>query len=213
MVTILIAISLAFLIRKFVIEAYRVPNSVMKPTLIAGDHLFVAKWLFEIEKKYVPSRGDVVVFSAPAGPDGTPLDFIKRVVGLPGDQVEVVKGFLILNGKKQVLPETIHETFPSEKTSSGEHYKISISSSPLETPRPEKVPENSVFVLGDFRADLRTSTEKKSRKGWGIIPLSALKGKALWIWLSLGSPDSNSPNIKSSFFPHILWDRMFRRIQ
>src|SRR4051812_44284119 len=102
--TILAAVGVALLIRFFVIEAYRIPSPAMKPTLEPGDTIFVAKWPFGLRMPgfsqpltsgKLPARGDVVVFSPPLEPR---RDYIKRVLGLPGDLVSVKKGQAFLNG-------------------------------------------------------------------------------------------------------------------
>jgi signal peptidase I len=203
-----IALALALLIRAFVFEAYRIPSSTMSPTLIPGDTIFVAKWPVYFKKDYIPNRGDVVVFSDPYPnlSNTFKLNYIKRVVGLPGDTVAYKNGNIYLNGKSLALGQTGPNT-PSDQEGfpDGERYSVSRSASaPLEEFDSEKVPEGSLFVIGDLRA------KDKKRKGWGIIPISSLKGKAVLIWLSVGPP--NNPESASSWIPTFRFERMLRSL-
>src|SRR6476646_4023800 len=104
------AVIVALFIRFFVIEAYRIPSTSMRPTLEPGDTIFVSKWPFGLRfpwstdaftKGRAPTRGEVVVFSSPYEPE---RDYIKRVVAIPGDTVEMKRGHVILNGKDLTLP-------------------------------------------------------------------------------------------------------------
>lgn len=189
-ITVIIALSVALIVRNFIIEAYRIPSAAMKPTLISGDIIFVAKWPFLTQKNKIPHRGDVVVFSH-AALESSP-NFIKRVIGLPGDVVAMKKGQIILNGT--TIPSRTINKHPNELCSietlpEGKQYSICRDSSAIQDFGPEKIPEGSVFVMGDYRTHLDTL----KRKGWGMIPLLALQGKALYIWLSL------DPHTKSAF--------------
>lgn len=204
--TIAAAILIAVLLRSFVIEAYRIPSNAMKPTLVAGDMIFVEKWRYHFQKDYQPKRGDVVVYTGSSTAPGTNPDYIKRVVGLPGDEIEVQNGRVILN-KQPLSPENPAvsyigtETFPG-----GLNHPITIDPPLVENFGPQIIPEKTVFVLGDAR----TQFDLKSRKSWGMVPFSALKGKALSIWLSL-QPDEARTVGKT--LPTLRLERMFRRIE
>lgn len=207
--TIVVAISVAFLIRHYVIEAYRVPSFAMKPTLLSGDTIFVAKWPVQFKKPYLPDRGDVVIFSSQSGPGAPQIDYIRRVVGLPGDEVEVQNGLVRVNGAPLVVPGSVQHTdseanpvtsCSQEKTAAGKTYSVCVEKPKLHMNRSIKIPQNSVFVIGDLRTQ---------QKGWGITPIVSLKGKALLVWLSI----ENSSERKTFSLPHLRMDRMFRRIE
>ena len=212
--TVLIAVGLAMLIRTYVVEAYRIPNQSMKPALLAGDTIFVAKWPQKLNGVVLPGRGDLVVFKTPGkGPDA-----IRRVVGLPGDSVELRRGRLFLNGVSLVVsglvpgppPGFVTQRVTQEKTAplpcfreaiaQNVEYQICEDSPLLPDFGPERVPNNSVFVLEDSR----TITQQKPVRG--IIPVAAIQGRALWIWLSI---EDTAP---FSWLPRFRMDRMFRHI-
>jgi signal peptidase I len=204
---ILAAVIVAVFIRIFVIEAYRIPTSAMHPTLEPGDTIFVAKWPLGFNRKI--ERGDVLVFASPAEPD---RDYIKRVLGVTGDTVDVKKGRVTLNGKPLALPDSHkdaacgREAVPVE---GGTRLHDLCWEPPLnEDFGPEKVPENSVFVIGDLRS--QSPADAKKRRTWGIFPLEAVKGKAKWIWLSI---EPHNPGISAVRFPNFRFERMFRRIE
>jgi signal peptidase I len=182
---ILAAVTIAILIRTFVLEAYRIPTAAMRPALEPGDTLFVAKR--PVGFRGNPSRGDIVVFSSPYDQG---RDYIKRVLAVEGDTVQVRKGKVTLNGK----PEESHPYL--------------IESPIIEDFGPEKVPAGSVFVLGDMRSI--GPFESRKRKGWGIIPVAAIKGKAAWIWLSVEPQTIGAPR---TLLPKFRFERMFRRVE
>lgn len=223
-ISIIIAVAVALLIRNFFIEAYRIPSHSMKPSLLAGDTLFVLKWPYSVGKFPIPKRGDVIVFSHPTKGSINSVDHIRRVIGLPGDQVKIRNGSVMLNG--QTL-DSESPPFPSrlktreqeqeqeqekgteedkdeyyEQLPDGKRYKLSRGKSPITDFGPEKVPLGFIFVLPDHRS----IQEDKKTKNWGLIQISALKGKALWIWLSI-KPEN------SSLTPEFRLERMFQKIQ
>jgi signal peptidase I len=218
--TILAAVVVALLIRFVLVEAYRIPSSAMKPTLEPGDTIFVSKWPFGLRfpgfsspltKGGLPERGDVVVFSLPQEPW---RDYIKRVLGLPGDEVAVKNGEAILNGKTLRLDPGSPKPCTSEKLPEGRAYEVCSEPPLIEDFGPEKVPPGSVFVVGDFRAqnasDHPDIHKERHSKGWGLVPVTSLKGRALWVWLSV---EPHASGVPSSWFPQFRFDRMFRRIQ
>jgi signal peptidase I len=213
--TVVGAVVIALLIRFFVIEAYRIPSLAMKPTLEPGDTIFVAKWPFGLRfpggeqpltPAEAPRRGDVVVFSLPIDPR---RDYIKRVIGLPGDQVALRKGQVILNNKTLRLDPLSSAPCTPERFPEGKQYEVCSEPPLLEDFGPEVVPRSSVFVIGDFRAQIPSERPKRN-KGWGMIPISALKGRALWVWLSIQPHASGAPG---GWFPQFRFERMFRRIE
>ncbi len=206
--TVLGAVVVALLIRTYIIEAYRIPTMAMRPTLEPGDTVFVAKSPMGtrlLASSDDPKRGDVILFRSddPAG-----RDYIKRIVALGGETVELRKGVLWINGK--AVSESIApngscgtERLPDGKTTGVCH----------EPPIPEElsptlIPNDSVFVLGDFRSLSQMDSTLKG-KSWGMIPKSWIKGKALWVWLSIEPPTQS----ESGRFPKVRFERMFRRIE
>lgn len=244
---VLFAVLVAVLIRVFVIEAYRIPiNTVnmMVPTLEAGDTIFVLKWPPSFLEKKLLSRGEVVVFSVESGSAGdssaqsvalSKHNSIKRVLGLPGDEIVVSHGRVILNGKllavvrpdpqnhcgKELLPEGKSHSICWGSFNEFTTDDSVLLSSSLPDFGPEKVPNDSIFVYGDFRGENSLDSLKK-RKNWGMVKLSSIQGSALWIWLSIAPriATDNSDHVKAgqnssshlANYPKVRWERMFRRV-
>ncbi len=144
---------------KDIFQAYKIPTSSMSPTLNPGDQLMVRKGVFLKED---PFRGDVVVFPAPENRERT---YIKRVIGLPGDTVEMKDGALWINGKALLEKEG--------KEINGEaEYSIS-AKKPVPDFGPVTVPDYSVFVLGDNRSNSHDS------RSFGPIAINSISGKAI----------------------------------
>jgi signal peptidase I len=213
--TIVIAVFVALMIRFFLVEAYRIPSAAMRPVLEPGDTIFVAKWPFGLRipglnirftSPRLPKHGEVVVFSLD---DESSRDYIKRIVGVEGDSIEVKDGHLLVNQVPAEIIGSGKSNCAEEKTSEGSTYPVCYEHPALEDIPATKVPAGSVFLLGDFRGgahhELNTDIPVKS---WGIFPITSLRGSALWIWLSV-EPHSGS----SGGFPNFRFDRMFRRIQ
>ncbi len=209
--TIACAVGVSFFIRNYFIEAYRIPTPAMSPTLIPGDTVFVSKWAFQ--QKTLPrlQRGEVVVFSVQKTPSDPEMQYVRRVVGIAGDQVEVRNGVLKLNN--ETLSTDSHEKLSNiHKTDS---HLISLGKSHQMQFPLTKVPEGSVFVMGDLRGNTPEFPywqiqSKKNIKSMGLIPISSITAKALWTWLSLENSDSVENLLH---FPKIRWNRMFRRIE
>lgn len=205
---ILIAVFLALLIRYFVLEAYRIPSVAMRPSLEPGDTIFVTKFTYGVRSPFsasywtpprIPRSGDVVVFSPPEDPD---RDFVRRVVGVPGDRVAMKGGRLRVNGVE--LSED-----PGQARLCGREATYQVCwEPPLPADLPEQVvPEGSVYVLGDLRT---RPADSRQRTGNGLIPVSSLKGRALWVWLSI---EPAARREEAGWFSRIRFERMFRRIQ
>ena len=189
---------LVLVIRSFIAEPFRIPSGSMIPTLLVGDFLVVTKYSYGIRlpvlnKKIIevgePERGDVVVFRYPEDPT---IDFIKRIVGLPGDIIQHINNNLYINGEnieQSLLYETsyidindrMHNSVVMQEDLLGylhemqEHkgsYGIGNTSI--------KVPEGHYFVLGDNR------DHSKDSRFWGTITDEHLVGKAQFIWMHLG---------------------------
>lgn len=191
-------------VRSFLFEPFKIPSSSMVPSLKIGDHIFVSKFnyglsipftKFEFARWSAPQRGDVIVFLFPRD---EALHYVKRVVGVPGDTVEIRGKDLLVNGEpvaKDLITDEAEIKIVSENIgTAGELYKENLDGVAhyirfskkaahdltREAP-PVIVPEDKYFVLGDNRDDSYDS------RSWGFVPRENVKGKAQLIWLSLDS--------------------------
>jgi signal peptidase I len=170
-----VAVVLALFIRTFVVQAFKIPSGSMKPTLLIGDHILVNKFIYGIKIPFwdkiiipikKPGRGDIVVFKFPEDPS---KDFIKRVIGIAGDVIEIRNKQLYVNHKRM---ETLYGVYLDSSIISG-------SIQPRDNFGPVTVPPDSLFVMGDNRDHSYDS------RFWGFVRLNALKGKAFiiyWSW-------------------------------
>jgi len=174
-----VAIVLALFIRTFVVQAFKIPSGSMKPTLLIGDHILVNKFIYGVKIPYwdktiipisEPKRGDIVVFKFPEDPS---KDFIKRVIGIPGDVIEIHNKQVYVNHKR-VQPDPGVYTDPAI---------IPGSLQPRDNFGPITVPPESIFVMGDNRDHSYDS------RFWGFVRWDALKGKAFIIYWSWDSED------------------------
>ena len=183
----IIALILALLIRTFIIQAFKIPTGSMEPTLLVGDHLLVSKFSYSLHVpneipftsiqlfpdfhffSSVPKRGDIVVFKFPNEPD---KDFIKRVVGLPGETIQVIQQRVYIDDKLLKEPYAHHSQPPS------------LNSGNRDNMAPTRIPEGHIFVMGDNRENSHDS------RMWGTLDLSKLRGKAQWIYWSWDSKGS-----------------------
>ena len=166
--TLVIALAIALFVRSFVVQAFKIPSSSMEPTLLVGDHILVNKFLYGIRipvigKKVLPfsqpRRGDVIVFIFP---NDRSKDFIKRVIGLPGEKIEIRERKIYINDR--LIEDPWGKYFPPERL-------INVG--------PEVVPPNALFVMGDNRNNSEDS------RYWGFVPLDDVLGKAFvmyWSW-------------------------------
>jgi signal peptidase I len=218
--SILIAVVLAFFIRTFVVQAFKIPTGSMEENLLIGDHLLVNKFVYAptatpIERALLPlgtlQRGNVVVFKYPEEPD---RDFIKRVIGLPGDTVELRAKKVYINGKPLDEPY-VHFLQPPSGLS--ELHEVT-SYDVRERYGPVTVPPNQYFVMGDNRDNSQDS------RYWGFLPRENIKGKALVIYWSYeaGREDYQDEgaaatlrgfaSVFAHFFTRTRWNRMFHQI-
>jgi signal peptidase I len=177
---ILIAVILALFIRTFVVQAFKIPSGSMKPTLLVGDHILVNKFIYGIKIPFLdktlipiadPKRGDVIVFKFPEDPK---KDFIKRVIAVAGDTVEIRNKKVYIN---DMPAEDPHGTYLDP-------YVIPGNARPRDNKGPLTVPANSLFVMGDNRDHSYDS------RFWGFVRLSAVRGKAFIIYWSWNQEDS-----------------------
>ncbi|MCX7971326.1 MAG: signal peptidase I [Negativicutes bacterium] len=154
-VSIAVAVVLALLIRQFIVELYVVDGPSMRPTLHNADRLVVNKFLYRFR---APQHGDIIVFKFPGDQR---RDFIKRVIGVPGDTVEIHDGKVFVNGNQLTEPYILEKTR---------------GSFPLST-----VPDKTVFVLGDNR----NNSEDSRFRDVGFVPFDLIKGKAMVVFWPL----------------------------
>ncbi len=171
--SIVVAILIALFIRAFVVQAFKIPSGSMEPTLLVGDHLLVNKFIYGInlpfiERKFLvykePQRGDIVVFIFPKDKK---KDFIKRVVGAPGDTVEIRRKKIYINGE---LWDDSHGVYRDAEVT---------GLVPRDNFGPVVVPPEHVLVMGDNR------DRSYDSRFWGFVPFNQIKGKALilyWSW-------------------------------
>jgi signal peptidase I len=170
-----IAIILALLIRTFVVQAFKIPSGSMEPTLLVGDHILVNKFIYGVKIPFIrntlipiskPQRDDVIVFIYP---HDTSKDYIKRVIGLPGDRIEIFDRKINING---TLYDDKHGVYSEVRNEGSLHMANKRN-------RPIIVPENHLFVMGDNR------DHSSDSRVWGFVPLKSVKGKAFiiyWSW-------------------------------
>jgi signal peptidase I len=177
--SIIIAILLALLIRAFVIQAFKIPSGSMKPTLLVGDHILVNKFIYGVKLRIPftalnytlipissPKRNDVVVFIFPKE---TNKDFIKRVIGLPGDTVQIKNKQVYINNQPM---EDLHGTHSDQRI-------IPEMEQPRDNTGPLVVPPGMIFVMGDNR------DESYDSRFWGFVDQKLILGQAFiiyWSW-------------------------------
>jgi signal peptidase I len=219
--SIVIAVILALFIRTFVVQAFKIPTGSMEENLLIGDHLLVNKFVFgpsatAVERAVLPmaslKRGEVVVFKYPEEPD---RDFIKRVIGLPGETVELREKKVYINGTPLNEPY-VH--FLAPPRIGGTEFNEVTSFDVRERYGPVTVPPNQYFVMGDNRDNSQDS------RYWGFLPRDLVKGKALVIYWSYeagredyqeegaGATARGFISVFAHFFTRTRWDRMFHQI-
>ncbi|BCH53804.1 signal peptidase I [Agrobacterium vitis] len=226
------ALVLAMVIRTVLFQPFTIPSGSMMPTLLVGDYIFVNKFSYGYSKYSLPfsldlfsgrilesepKRGDVVVFRFPPNPD---IDYIKRLVGLPGDRIQVTDGVLLVNGKP--VPKVPDGTFTSdyrmdagrdvpvfrETLDNGVNYDTldEIQNSAGDNTREFTVPAGHYFMMGDNR-----DNSADSRFDVGMVPAENLIGRASVIFFSLGNNTSFREIWK--WPSNMRWDRLFKVVQ
>jgi signal peptidase I len=177
---IIVAAILALFIRTFIVQAFKIPSGSMKNTLLVGDHLLVNKFLYGTHIPFThiilmkirdPKRGDIMVFKYP---EDESKDFIKRVIGTPGDVVQIIAKKVYINGKPLPEPYTIYR----------DDQILPKSLDPRDNFGPILVPPHEYFMMGDNRDRSRDS------RYWGFVDESKIIGKAIilyWSWDGDGS--------------------------
>lgn len=204
--SIVVAVILALFVRTFGVQAFKIPTSSMEPNLLVGDHLLVNKFLFaptatSLERALLPirdiRRGDVVVFKYPEDPE---RDFIKRVIALPGETVELKNQEILVNGALVEEPYA-HYLLPASGDSEGGDVR--------ERYGPVTVPGDHLFVMGDNRDNSQDS------RYWGFLPRPYIKGRALMIYWSFeqSEGETGSPvSFLTRFFTGTRWGRLLHQI-
>ena len=216
--SIVIAVILALFVRTWVVQAFKIPTGSMENNLLIGDHLLVNKFIFgptplAIGRAVLPvrpiRRGDIVVFKYPDEPE---RDFIKRVIGLPGETIELKNKKVHVNGQPLDEPYVHFITAPSND------YQEVTSFDVRERFGPVTVPADHYFVMGDNRDNSQDS------RYWGFLPRSYIKGKALMIYWSYESDSSDYVDagvgasigrlvsVFTHFFTRTRWERLFHQI-
>ncbi len=210
--SLVIAFALFLLVRTFVIEAFRIPTASMENTLLVGDFLLVNKAVYgaQVPGTHVhlpafgdPERGDVVVFVPPHDPD---RNYVKRLVGLPGDTVAMRDKVLYVDGRAVPEPYAIHAD-PLDAHAPSMRWQLDYLADPSQKLRyrpsrdnwgPIVVPADRYFVLGDNRDDSEDS------RYWGFVEADAIKGKPLFVYYSFNPRTlSHVP-----WLTDIRWDRI-----
>jgi signal peptidase I len=215
--SIVIAVILALFVRTWVVQAFKIPTGSMENNLLIGDHLLVNKFVFSpaatsIERVLLPvrniHRGDIVVFKYPDEPD---RDFIKRVIGLPGETVELKAKKVYIDGHPLDEPY-VHFLEPASDSQEVTQFDV------RERYGPVRVPEGHYFVMGDNRDNSQDS------RYWGFLPRDYVKGRALMIYWSYESgredylDEGTSASVKrmisvvTHFFTKTRWERLFHQI-
>ena len=232
------ALLLAMVVRVFFYQPFNIPSGSMKPTLLVGDYLFVSKLAYGYSRSSFPGgfklfsgrmlsaepkRGDVAVFKLPRD---NSTDYIKRVIGLPGDEIQMRKGVLYINGKeipKKAIGEFVtreddgpprrlamfEETLPN-----GIKYKVldSEPNGPFDNTAVYKVPAGNYFMMGDNRDN---STDSRATWGVGFVPLENFVGRAEVIFFAAAFDE---PDAFSLFSPwrwpfDVRWPRFFNLVR
>jgi signal peptidase I len=203
---------LALIIRTFVIQAFKIPSGSMEDTLLIGDHLMVSKFIYGTKIPFTetrilpirdPERGDIIVFEWPVDTINDNLnyfsrkDFIKRVIGLPGDRVEIKDKQVYVNDEPFMIDGEVYKSpYNAPGCSDIGSWEKEALSSVRDCMNAVTVPADSYFVMGDNRDNSRDS------RFWGFVPMKNIKGLAFikyWSWDSL----TNS----------VRWDRIGRLIE
>ena len=192
---IVIAILLALVIRTFIVQAFKIPSGSMLPTLQIGDHILVSKFIYGVKMPFTgstlipisdPKPNDIVVFQFPKNPE---LDYIKRVVAVGGDTVEIKDKKISINGKPFTDTHGVYQ----------DKLILPASAAPRDNFGPTTVPAGKLFVMGDNRDN------SFDGRFWGFVDLKAVRGKA---WAIYWSWDVQQPLFSLERLRSIRWNRL-----
>jgi signal peptidase I len=178
---VLVAVIFALFVRTFLLQAFVVPTPSMESTVLVGDHLVVNKFIFARHRwgRFLPyrdlARGDVFVFKFPEDPQ---RDFIKRVIALPGDVLEIRDKTVYVDGERTSEPRANH----SDARVWGNDRDLPDSLRHRDQLGPMRVPSESIFAMGDNRDSSYDS------RFWGPVPSANVKGRALFVYWSFAPP-------------------------
>jgi signal peptidase I len=212
-------IFVVLLLRAFVVSAYEIPSGSMIPTLQVGDRIWVNKLVYGVRLPFTdiklgtgfrpPRRGEIIVFSHPKKPQ---IDLIKRVVAVGGDTIEMRDQVLFINGQPMPRTPSDEPTRYLDYDEEGDRWferqcvphreQIGEASfttlgdpvRPMRSFPPRRVPEGSLFVMGDNRDNSSDS------RYWDFVPLNLVRGRAMVVWWSQGGPDG----VRLSRFGHLI---------
>nr|BFD65882.1 signal peptidase I [Bdellovibrio sp. HAGR004] len=215
--TLVLAVLCALFVRHFLVTAYKVPTGSMQPALKPGDFIFASRISYGVQIPFasqrwsltLPERGDVVVFTYPNQPSVT---YVKRVIGLPGDRVQIIKGRLVLNeepvnyNKLEAVagdnPNPELFDIYSEKVGASS-WRVIFQKNPDDKDfGPLVVPPGEVFLLGDNR------DASDDSRYWGTVPMAQVVGRVALIWLSLDWQQKWG----GDRYPSVRWDRVFSTV-
>jgi signal peptidase I len=200
--SICIAVILALFVRTFVVQAFKIPTGSMENNLLIGDHLLVNKFVFAptmspLERWILPidpiRRGDIIVFKFPEDPE---RDFIKRVIGMPGETLELRDRTVFIDGTPLDEPY-VQFLFPPATRRPGDPDFTEIGL--RRGYGPVTVPEGQYFMMGDNRDNSQDS------RYWGFLPREYVKGKALFVYFSFAEEPSG-------LLGNVRWNRLFHQI-
>ena len=226
------ALIIAGVIRTFAIEPFKIPSGSMKPNLLVGDFLFVSKWDYGYSRysfpfglppfkgkifESNPERGDIIVFKLPGQEN---INYVKRLVGLPGETIKVVNGKIYLKTKNatdfEVLDQIEDGFFYDDQYGKeiqqlieNEYRILNITNDgPLDYTPEYEIPKDKFFFMGDKRDN---SSDSRILSGVGFVPKVNIVGKVWFIWFSVDTDFSLSKFWNLPF--HIRYDRLFRIIK
>lgn len=213
-----LAVVLFLVVRAFLVEAFKIPSGSMEGTLLVGDFLLVNKMVYGAEVPFIrkhlpkvrpPALGDVVVFQWPEDPQ---KNFVKRLVGLPADTLEMRDGVLFRNGERQREPYASRAAFGREPASDEFRWQRDFLPPAIDPRRyhptrndwgPLVVPDRHYFVLGDNRDNSLDS------RYWGFVPDSLVRGSPLFVYYSY-APDSGQ---SFDWLTRVRWQRLGEMIR
>ena len=226
------ALIIAGVIRTFAIEPFKIPSGSMKPNLLVGDFLFVSKWDYGYSRysfpfglppfkgkifESNPERGDIIVFKLPGQEN---INYVKRLVGLPGETIKVVNGKIYLKTENstdfEVLDQIEDGFFYDDQYGKeiqqlieNEYRVLNITNDgPLDYTPEYKIPKDKFFFMGDNRDN---SSDSRILSGVGFVPKVNIVGKVWFIWFSVDKDFSLSKFWNLPF--HIRYDRLFNTIK
>jgi signal peptidase I len=211
----LIAVIFVNFARIFVFQAFKIPTGSMEDNLKVGDHIIVIKFIYGPKDGAFSNlfplrdvqRGDIIVFRYPLQPE---TDYVKRVIGMPGDTIEVKDKVVYINGERKAEPYIINDDptiFPKQPMLPEPYHS-------RDQFGPYKVGDNSYFAMGDNR------DRSSDSRYWGTVPRAMIKGRAFMVYWSFKAPPppQDAPassrikelaNVVLHFFPWTRWDRTF----